>query len=315
MSLYRHSLPQLEGDIFLTDGGIETSLIFQYGFDLPHFASFVLLEDQEGYQALRDYFRSYAQIAKDAGFAFILESPTWRSNQAWGYKVGYTEESLHDANLAAIALMESIRVEFEGPGQPFVISGNIGPRGDGYRADARMTIPEARHYHSVQISSFAMSAADCVSALTMNYVEEAIGVVLAAHDRNMPVIIAFTVETNGHLPSGESLDDAIATVDLATDGYPAYYMVNCAHPSHFESSLEAMRNIDRLRGIRANASRCSHAELDEAEALDDGNPQEFGQDYQRLRRRFPRLNVFGGCCGTDHRHISQIASQISAMGK
>lgn len=313
MSVYKNNLPQLSDKIFLTDGGIETSLIFLQGFDLPHFASFTLLNDEQGCAALKDYFRSYARIAKEAGFGFVLETPTWRASQDWGDKLGYSKEAMIDVNLEAIRMMESLRSEFEGPDQPFVISGNVGPRGDGYRVDAQMSVNEARDYHSVQISTFAKSAADCVTAATINYVEEAIGIALAARDHNMPVIISFTVETDGRLPSGLDLDDAITTVDIATGGYVQYYMVNCAHPSHFEANLESMENIERLKGVRANASRCSHAELDEAEELDDGNPFEFGMDYQRLRERFPSLTVFGGCCGTDHRHIEEASFQLRAQ--
>lgn len=310
MSVYRQALPQLGGELFITDGGLETSLIFHEGIELPEFAAFVLLKDPQGRDALEKYYRSYARIAKQAGLGFILESPTWRSSPDWGQKIGYTRAELHDLNTAAIALMESIRTEFESAEQPYVISGCIGPRGDGYRADSRMSGAEARDYHAEQIGSFALTAADCVTAVTMNYVEEAIGIALAARDQNIPAIISFTVETDGRLPSGETLDEAIAAVDSACDGYPAYYMVNCAHPSHFESNLADMGQIDRVRGIRANASRCSHAELDEAEELDDGNPEEFGLDYRRLLQRYPNINVVGGCCGTDQRHIEQISLQL-----
>lgn len=310
MSVYRKTLPQLGNQLFLTDGGLETSLIFHEGIELPEFSAFVLLKDQKGRDALKKYYRSYARIAKQAGLGFILESPTWRSSPEWGQKIGYTRAELHGLNAAAIALMESIREEFESADQPYVISGCIGPRGDGYRADNRMTVTEARDYHSEQINSFALSAADCVTAVTINYVEEATGIAKAARDQSIPAIISFTVETDGRLPSGETLDEAIALVDTASDAYPAYYMVNCAHPSHFESSLAEMKHIDRVRGIRANASRCSHAELDEAEELDDGNPEEFGLDYRRLLQRFPHINVVGGCCGTDQRHIEHVSLQL-----
>ncbi|MBW0147178.1 homocysteine S-methyltransferase family protein [Marinobacter arenosus] len=310
MSTYRQALPQLGDRLFITDGGLETSLIFHEGIDLPEFAAFVLLKDQQGRDALENYYRSYARIAKQAGLGFILESPTWRSSPDWGQKIGYTKAELHDLNTAAITLMESIRDEFESADQPYVISGCIGPRGDGYRADNRMTATEARDYHADQIGSFALSTADCVTAVTMNYVEEGSGIALAARDQGIPAVISFTVETDGRLPSGETLDEAIALVDEVSGGYPAYYMVNCAHPSHFESSLAEMEHIDRIRGIRANASRCSHAELDEAEKLDDGDPEEFGLDYRRLLNHFPNINVVGGCCGTDQRHIEQISLRL-----
>ena len=189
-----------------------------------------------------------------------------------------------------------------------MISGNLGPRGDGYRADSRMSAAEAADYHGEQIATFAATEADLISAFTLNYVDEAIGIVRAAQAAGMPVVISFTLETDGHLPSGQRLADAIRETDAATGGAPAYYMINCAHPSHFRERLaEGGDWCGRIRGLRANASRLSHAELDEASDLDEGNPDELGADYRDLRRLLPELAVFGGCCGTDYRHVEAIA--------
>jgi homocysteine S-methyltransferase len=146
-----------------------------------------------------------------------------------------------------------------------------------------------------------------VSAITMTYAEEPIGITRVSQARGLPVVVAFTVETNGRLPSGQELRSAIETVDAETDTAPAYYMINCAHPSHFESVLSEGAWLDRIRGLRANASRQSHAELDEATELDPGDPIELAQQYRALRKRWKRLSVFGGCCGTDRRHIAAIA--------
>ncbi|HJS18167.1 MAG TPA: homocysteine S-methyltransferase family protein, partial [Anaerolineales bacterium] len=163
-------------------------------------------------------------------------------------------------------------------------------------------------YHREQIETFAASSADLVTAITMNYVEEAIGIARAAQKANIPVVISFTVETNGNLPTGQTLKSAVEQVEAATAGYPAYYMINCAHPTHFEHVLsEGGAWLGRLRGLRANASQRSHAELNEAPDLDEGNPVELGKQYARLKQRLPYLNVMGGCCGTDHRHLEQIA--------
>lgn len=311
MSLYRHQLPQLGEQLFLTDGGLETTLIFHEGVELPLFAAFDLLKTPAGTARLRDYYRQYAQLARDHKLGFILESPTWRASRDWATRLGHNTASLRKLNQAGIQLMEEIRAEFSAPGQPYVISGNIGPRGDGYQRGAQ-TIQEARDYHREQIELLAGTAADLVSAFTMTSIAEAAGIALAAHDSNMPVAISFTLETDACLPSGETLAEAIAAVDALTDSYPVYYMVNCAHASHFEEKLPGGRELTRLRGVRANASRCSHAELDESTTLDDGNPGEFGTDYLRLRRQMPHLCVVGGCCGTDLRHVEQICRQLAA---
>ena len=307
MSKYRNHLPQLGDAMFLTDGGLETTLVFHEGLDLPCFAAFDLLRDEAGVEILRNYYDGYVSIARQRGVGVVLESPTWRANPDWGAILGYDAETLADANRKAIGLMLEIRAAHETPGAPMVISGNLGPRGDGYRADARMTVEKARRYHVEQIETFAGTDADMVSAFTMNYAEEAAGIVRAAQDADMPVVISFTVETDGRLPSGQRLADAIQHTDDSTGAYAAYYMINCAHPTHFDEVLsDGGQWLDRVRGVRANASHCSHAELDESPELDAGNPSELGNEYRELRCRLPRLSVLGGCCGTDHRHIEAI---------
>jgi homocysteine S-methyltransferase len=156
-----------------------------------------------------------------------------------------------------------------------------------------------------------------ITAITMTTSAEAIGVARAAARAGRPAAISFTVETDGTLPSGESLLQAIDAVvgDAAAAARepPAYFMLNCAHPSHFERVLGSLgERRSRLRGLRANASRLSHAELDAATQLDAGNPLELGADYARLKAHWPSLNVIGGCCGTDHRHVAAMSSALLA---
>jgi len=308
----RHKrLPQLDGGVFLTDGGLETTLIFHEGVDLPCFAAFDLLRSDEGRSRLLAYYRRYARIAQERGLGFILESATWRASADWGDKLGYDLDALRDANLRSIELCESVRAELAPTGLPVVISGCIGPRGDGYSREVAQTIEEAERYHAQQIGWLAQSAADMVTAITMTYVQEAIGITRAARAAAMPVAISFTVETDGRLPSGQPLTDAIAELDAETDGYAAYCMINCAHPTHFARALDSGLLRERVRGLRANASRRSHAELDEATELDAGNPAELGAEYASLRSALPNLAVLGGCCGTDHRHVEAIAASCA----
>jgi S-methylmethionine-dependent homocysteine/selenocysteine methylase len=311
MTRYRDALPQLGDRIFLTDGGIETTLIFHDGLDLPWFAAFHLLKDAEGTRTLKDYYRRHATIARDNGTGFILESATWRASADWGDRLGYSRHALDDANRKAIAMLHALRDELETEATPMVVSGCVGPRGDGYDPGDVMTAAEAEAYHARQIGVFAESGADMVTAITMTNLPEAIGITRAAQAAGMPAAISFTVETDGRLPTGEPLWDAVSAVDSATGAAtgegPAYYMINCAHPSHFAGQLEPGEAwVDRIRGLRANASRCSHAELDQATELDTGDPVELGRLYRELRGRFRHINVLGGCCGTDHRHIEQI---------
>ena len=310
---YREGLPQLGDDFFLTDGGIETTLIFLDGLELPNFAAFDLLKSADGEAALRRYFRAYADLARRIDTGLILESPTWRASADWGARLGYSAAALTDANRRAISLLEDIRGERREHPKPVVISGCVGPRGDGYQPASTMSEHDAEAYHTAQIQAFRDSAADMIAAITMNYAEEAIGIARAAARARMPAAIAFTVETDGRLPTGQSLRDAVEQVDAATSRYPAYYMVNCAHPSHFEHVLRAEEPwVRRVRGLRANASRKSHAELNDSAELDIGDPVELAADYARLKRRLPQLTVMGGCCGTDVRHVERIAEACAS---
>jgi len=307
MAKYRNALPQLSDRLFLTDGGLETTLIFHDGMELPYFAAFDLLTTANGTLHVKDYYRKYANIALANKTGFLLESPTWRASSDWGQQMGYSDKELHIINQQAIELLNELREELETEESPMVISGCIGPRGDGYNPSEFMNSEEARQYHSAQVKSFAESNADMICAMTICYSEEAIGIVHAAQQHNVPAVISFTVETDGNLPNGQSLKNAIEMVDRETDMGPVYYMINCAHPEHFEDKLKSDQSwLSRIQGIRANASTKSHAELDECEELDDGNPHELGQFYKLFKASLSQMNVFGGCCGTDHRHIEAI---------
>lgn len=319
MTSSKFGLPQLDGGWFLTDGGIETVLIYQDGIDLPEFAAFVLMETPDGRGLLRRYYRRYLDIAVAApGAGFVLESPTWRAGVDWGAKLGFDAKAMRRINAEAVGLMNELRTEYasriEGP---IVVSGCIGPRGDGYVAGAPMDPEDARRAHQVQADALAAAGVDLITAITMTSSAEAMGVARAAARAGRSSAISFTVETDGKLPSGELLSAAIEAVDAdaKAGGHeaPAYYMINCAHPTHFEAVVsQAGTWRERLRGLRANASTLSHAELDVMTELDSGDPHELADCYKRLRTPLSRLNVLGGCCGTDHRHVAAISEAWSA---
>lgn len=311
------TLPQAQGGWFLTDGGIETTLIYHEGIELPEFAAFVLLESAAGRETLARYYRRYLDIAAASpGAGFVLESPTWRAGRDWCQRLGLDDAAMRRMNGEAVVLMQRLRDAYAGAlDGAIVVSGCIGPRGDGYQPGQPMSGDDALQAHRPQAQALAEAGVDMLSAMTMATSGEAIGVARAAAALGLPCAISFTVETDGRLPSGETLDEAIARTDGEAGAAPAYYMLNCAHPTHFEAVLAqggAWRQ--RIRGLRANASRCSHAELDAMTTLDAGDPDELAGGYRRLREPLAALNVLGGCCGTDHRHVAAIAAAWQAAG-
>jgi S-methylmethionine-dependent homocysteine/selenocysteine methylase len=310
MSRAGKALPQLDGSLFVTDGGMETTLIFRRGHELPHFAAFTLLADEAGETALRTYYEGYLAVAEAAGVGLLLDTATWRANGDWAALLGYADDDLVAANARAVGMLTRLRAERgESYSAPLVVNGAVGPRGDGYRVTARMSSEESERYHTLQVAALDLAGADMLTALTMSYAEEAVGVTRAAASQGIPLAVSFTVETDGRLPSGQPLAEAVEQVDGETDGAPIYFMVNCAHPAHFADVLASPDPaLERIRGVRANASTKSHAELDEAEELDDGDPASLAEEMLELRRRRPTLNILGGCCGTDERHIGAIAS-------
>lgn len=304
---YRNALPQMAGKQMITDGGLETTLIFQEGIDLPLFAAFKALETDQGMAAMDAYMARFAQMALREKRGFLADTPTWRASARWAADLGMSQEALRAIHRETTCALRALRDRMETLDSPFVVNGVIGPQDDGYAPARVLSVDEAEAYHSPQIVWFEEFGADMATATTVTYAEEAIGIALAAKASDLPVAIAFTVETDGKLPSGETLAEAISRVDAATGGYPAYYMINCAHPDHFAHALQGDWTA-RIMGIRANASRISHAELDDAETLDDGDPAELGTLYFDLSLMLPNLTVMGGCCGTDHRHISAICA-------
>lgn len=307
MAAPTHHLPG-EGPRYVTDGGIETDLIFHHGVDLPEFAAFPLLDDPAGQRLLAQYYDAYAGVAEDARAHLLLESPTWRANPDWGAQVGYDAKQLARANADSIHFLRDLEKRYDATVPGIAISGTIGPRGDGYAPGPAVDPDEAAEYHSPQVAAFAAAGADLVTAYTLTDPGEAIGIIAAARAHGIPVGISFTVETDGRLPGGTSVAEAILLVDRA--GGPDHYLLNCAHPEHLLAGLSgtpAERAAwDRIIGFRANASIASHAELDEAPELDEGDIPRFVAGHDRMAARLGEPTILGGCCGTDVRHVAAL---------
>jgi len=309
-SRYRNALPQLTGKPMLTDGGTETYLIYKQGLEIPHFSAFHRLADDEGYRVIEDYYRNHAAVAVKHKTGFIFCSLTYRASRDWGELLGYSPEALAAINLKAIDMYRGIASDFESPESPMVMSGCIGPRGDAYKIDRKMTADEAQDYHSEQISTFDDAGIDMITGLTLSETEEAVGISRAAREQGIPCVISFTVGKQGRMKTGQTLREAIEEVDAQTGNAPEYYMINCAHPDDFELGLEDEDWIKRVRGIRANASNLDHGILCQLGHLEEGDPVELAAQHGAISHRFPHMNVWGGCCGTDHVHIDRICRAV-----
>lgn len=311
MALYRDRLPLLDGGVFLTDAGLETDLIFNHGIEIREFAAHTLLPDEQGRAALTGYMEGFLSLARETGYGYILDTQTWKAHPHWADDLGQSRAELREANLAAVDFALGLRDRFADNAGPILVNGLIGPRGDAYAPDETVAAAIAQGYHREQIGWLAEADVDMVTALTFTQAEEAIGAVRAAGEFGLPIAVSFTVETDGRLPTGQPLGEAVTAVDEATGGAALYFMLNCAHPDHLPVELGSDGWAQRIRGLRCNASRLSHAELDASETLDDGDPDEFARDYATLRNALPWLTVFGGCCGSDLRHVSAVARLIA----
>ena len=303
-------LPHQTDRIFLTDGGIETWLMYKRGFELPHFSAYQLLDDPAGRAALEQYYRDFAALARERRTAYIFCSLTYRASRDWGRLLGFSDAALADMNGRTFEFYRQVATESGCEPATTLYSGCIGPRGDAYDTKQTITAAEAEDYHAPQLESFRSAGADLATALTLKSTEEAIGIARAAKSAGVPSVISFTLEKNGTVGGTKSLKEAIASVDAATAGAPAYYMVNCSHPIDFTPALDDGSWVQRIRGLRANASSLAHGQLCQLGHLDEGDPADLATRHGDLRRRYPHINVFGGCCGTDHVHVSAICAAV-----
>lgn len=305
-------LPHETDDLFLTDGGTETWLMYKRGFELPEFSAFHLLNDEQATKALREYYCAFAEIAVKLGTGFIFDSLTYRASRDWGHLLGYSDAALADMNHKCLDLYRHCAAEAGLAEDKIVISGCIGPKGDAYKTHAGLTADQAEAYHHEQIATFKAAGAHIVTALTLNATDEAIGIARAAATENLPSVISFTLEKDRKLRSGETLQQAIEAVDSATDNMPAYYMINCSHPVDFGPALAKEPWANRIGGLRANASSLDHGTLCQLGHLEEGNPEELAAQYRDLKNSYPQMNVFGGCCGTDYAHVEKIGNALLA---
>lgn len=306
-------LPQLAGKLMSTAGGFETWMQYVDGFTLRHFCGFELLNDPRGVACLRDYHRRVIEAAIENGFGMINEGLHYRASRDWGERTGFSREALEEINLRGIEFYRDFAREYASADTPMLVGGAIGPQGDAYETGHIPDATEAEEYHAEQILTFRKAGADLVTAMTFSNVEEAIGLVRAAISAEMPVVVSFFVARGGRLRAGETLEEAIRRVDAATGNGPQYYMINCTHPTEFEAGLSPGDWSARLGGFMPNAVAMETLDLCKLGHLEDGDPEELGGQMAGLAQRFPHVTVWGGCCGTDGRHIGQITRQVAEV--
>lgn len=311
MAKVKTKIPATGGRTFLTEGGIETHMQYKKGYELKHFCLFDLMNNSQAIADLRAYHVRIIEVALKHKVGAVLDGVHYRSSRDWGELLGYSPAGLADIVVQGIEFYRDLAREFETDDSPMPVSGVVGPRGDAYAVGRTMTVHEAEDYHAEQIATMKKAGADFITALTFSQVDEAIGLVRAAQGLDIPVVVSFTLGSDGKLKTGPGIGNAIQAIDTATDDGPAYYMINCTHPVDFAPAFDDPGDwTQRLAGIRPNASSLDHGMLCQLGHLEEGDPDELAQQMAEMANRFPHLSVWGGCCGTDYHHIDKIASAV-----
>jgi homocysteine S-methyltransferase len=313
-SMHEEFPPRLENKFYLTEGGTETEILYKWGYELPEFAMFTLLENAEANECVLGMYRRYFDVAEAYGTGILVTGHDYRASPDWARKLGYSLKGLTEMQHRTIQFLTDIRAEYEGRVSDVYVSGCIGPRGDAYGTGGGISEAESEDYHSVQLSNLVETDADMAIAQTFNNIPEAIGVVRAATAIGIPIGVCLTLTTDALLRSGPTLKEAVETIDDRTGGAAAWFGTNCSHPVEFEPAIsEAGAWAERLRYIRPNATQMEKIALCKLGHLEDGDPVELGHQIGDVARRFPNADILGGCCGTDERHLGEIAKNVNAV--
>ncbi len=300
-------------EVFLTEGGIETEIMYRHGFELPEFSMLPLLDNPKAVAAIRSVLSQHLDVAAEFGLSFMLTGLDYRASPDWGAKLGYSPAGLADATIAAIDLLRDIAKNYENQIPRLLIGGILGPRGDAYSLNREITEASSEDYHAVQLETLKRAKVDFTCAMTFNNIAESVGAARAAATAGMPFSISLTLDGTSKLKSGPSLAEAITEIDAKTGNEaPDFYMINCSHPLEYEPALEAGDWTKRLRGVRPNASKMDKLALCKLGHIEDGDPVELGAQLLSLSDRYPQLDIFGGCCGTGHNHLREIAKVLTA---
>jgi S-methylmethionine-dependent homocysteine/selenocysteine methylase len=300
-------------NVFLTEGGTETEILYRHGFELPEFAMFPLLENPKAVSALQEIYSEQLDVAAQFGLSFMLTGLDYRASPDWGSKLGYSAQGLADANHSSIEFLRDIAKSYKDQIPHLLIGGILGPRGDAYSLNREITAESAEDYHAVQLETLKSAKVDFACAMTFNNIPESVGAARAAAKIGVPLSVSLTLDSTFRLKSGPALGEAIVTIDdQAGDEAPDFYLLNCSHPLEYEPAIKNEGWIKRLRGVRPNASKMEKLALCKLGHIEDGDPIELGSQIRSLADRYPHMDIFGGCCGTGKTHLLEIAHALHA---
>lgn len=307
----QHS-PFQDGLLYLTEAGTETEVLYKEGYELPHFAMWTLLDNPEAMERIGDMYRRYLDVAAENETGIVLCGFDYRASPDWAALLDVDRDGLREVIHRGIGFLRDVSDPYRDRVPHILLGGSIGPRGDAYSRGEPVTADSAEEYHSFQIACLKEAGADIACAHTFNNIPEAVGVARAARAEGLPLAMYFSLDSSSRLNTGPSLRDAVIETDSQTGNAPLFYGLNCSHPVEFEPALEPGDWIDRLRSIRPNASKMEKIALCKLGHLEDGDPDELGAQMGDLARRYPHMDIMGGCCGTDERHLSRIAEAVKA---
>jgi homocysteine S-methyltransferase len=305
---------QQPGLNYLTEGGQETEIMYKYGYELPSFALFPLLDNPGAVTELRGMYGRYLDTAARHGFGVVIGALDYRASPDWGSLLGYSSEQLAEMQMRSISFLREVAQPYQARVPALLYAGIVGPRGDAYETNQTITADEAEEYHGAQLATLARAGVDLVEAMTFTSVPEMVGLSRAASLAGLPLSISFTLDNSTRqLPSGPTLKDAIETIDAQTgDDRPAFYGINCSHPLEFMPAIEPGPWFERVRCLRPNAAMMDKISLCTLGHLESGDPVELGELMGGLARQYPHIDMWGGCCGTWETHLDEIARNVYA---
>ncbi|PTU32273.1 homocysteine S-methyltransferase family protein [Stenotrophobium rhamnosiphilum] len=302
---------QKAGVLYMTEGGQETEIMFKFGHDLPQFAMYSLLDKPQALAELKAMYCRYLDASAKHGFVALMGGLDYRASPDWGSLLGYSREALAETQHRCIDFLRDVAKPYvdQLPGISYV--GIVGPRGDAYSLNQTITAESAEDYHSVQLETLSKAGVDLVSAMTFNNIPEAVGLSRAAARVGLPLALSFTLDSTCCLKSGPSLKEAIEAVDTqAGDAKPTFYGINCSHPFEFEPAIEPGAWFQRVRSLRPNAAKMDKISLCQLGHLEEGDPKELGELMGDIAKRYPHIDIWGGCCGTWETHLDEIARNV-----